>query len=379
MEHGLVRSKIRLVVLAAVLTQLGACSSVPNAVNPIAWYRGITGASKNDDLGKGQNDANLQEGSNEPYPNLGTVPDAPETALSTIDRDKLVDSLIADRNNAKYANDSLRAGVSAAGVAPPPPPPAPGAPKTATSAAPAGPQPSAAPANPLPSSKPAAAPSPQAQAPDKLAKVEAPARGSEAPPAESSLQSPKIDNPPQGEAVTPAPPPPRIPPAGAAAAKPPARTQASAATPPTDTIMAAPPPPQIPPPGRMPAPSPEKTASAAPTASQSGEQHGVSRHVADVTFPPGSALLSDKLRDTIDSIVKQHSKDGGRIRVVGYGEAVGANAATTGFNLALDRAQAVAVALSDSGVPSKDISVEAAPVPASGGRDVPRAEVFFDH
>src|SRR6185312_15009249 len=117
MEHRVVRSKIRLIVLAAVVAQLGACSSLPNAVNPVSWYRGITGASKNDDLGKGQNEENLKEGSNEPFPNLGTVPDAPETALSTIDRDKLVDSLIADRNNAKYANDDFRAGRTPAAAA----------------------------------------------------------------------------------------------------------------------------------------------------------------------------------------------------------------------------------------------------------------------
>jgi len=377
MEHRVVRSKTRLVVLAAVLTQLAACSSVPNAVNPIAWYRGITGASKNDDLGKGENEANLKEGSKEPYPNLGSVPDAPETALSTVDRNKLVDSLIADRNNAKYVNDGLRAGSSAVGGAPPPPAPGPAAAKTA-----AGP----APASPPASSNTAAAASPQkAQSPDKLAQAKAPARGSEAPPPESSLQSPKINNPPQGEAVTPAPPPPHFPPAGAAAAKAPAqgqpKTQAQGgATPPqTDTVMAAPPVPQIPPPAHPATPTPEKLASVAPAGPESGAHQAASHHVADVTFPPGSALLSDKLRETIDSIVKQHNKDGGKIRIVGYGEAVGANAAVTGFNLALDRAQAVAVALSDSGVPSKDISVEAAPVPASGGRDVPRAEVFFEN
>jgi outer membrane protein OmpA-like peptidoglycan-associated protein len=366
MEHRVVRSKTRLIVLAAVVAQLGACSSVPNAVNPVAWYRGITGASKNDDLGKGQNEENLKEGSNEPFPNLGTVPDAPETALSTIDRDKLVNSLIADRNNAKYANDDLRAGRAAPG-APPPPPPEP-APKSA--AGPAGPASSNAKAAPVPKQA--------ASSGDKLAKAQPPARGSEAPPAESSLQSPKIDNPPKGDTVTPAPLPPRIPPARTASTKAPPEPPSSAPTPQTDTVMAAPPPPNIPPPQHAASSGGEKTASAAPAAA-SDARRAVMHHVADVSFPSGSALLSDKVGDTIDAIVKQHAKDGGKIRIVGHGEAAGANAAVAGFNLALNRAQAVAVALSDKGVPSKDIAVEAAPVAASGGQDAPRAEVFFEN
>ena len=64
---------------------------------------------------------------------------------------------------------------------------------------------------------------------------------------------------------------------------------------------------------------------------------------------------------------------------MGHGEGRGGNAAITGFTLALDRAQAVAVALTNSGVPAKDISVEAAPVPARGGRDVPRAEIYLEN
>jgi outer membrane protein OmpA-like peptidoglycan-associated protein len=215
---------------------------------------------------------------------------------------------------------------------------------------------------------------------DKLAKARPPARGSEAPPAESSLQSPQINNPPKGDAVTPAPPPPRIPPAGSAAtkAKAPPEPPSSAPTPPTDTVMAAPPPPNIPPPQHAATANGEKTASAAPTAA-SDARRAAMHHVADVSFSSGSALLSDKDDDAIDAIVKQHAKDGGKIRIVGHGEAAGANAAVAGFNLALNRAQAVAVALSDKGVPSKDIAVEAAPVAASGGQDVPRAEIFFEN
>ena len=74
MEQSVVLSKARLAILGATLLMVSGCSSVPDAVNPISWYRGVTGVSKNDDLGKDQNQQNLQEGSNEPYPNLGSVP-----------------------------------------------------------------------------------------------------------------------------------------------------------------------------------------------------------------------------------------------------------------------------------------------------------------
>ena len=141
--------------------------------------------------------------------------------------------------------------------------------------------------------------------------------------------------------------------------------------------MAAPPPPNIPPPQHAASSNGEKTASAAPAAT-SGARRAAMHHIADVSFSSGSALLSDKVDDTIDTIVKQHAKDGGKIRIVGHGEAAGANGAVAGFNLALNRAQAVAVALADKGVPSKDIAVEAAPVAASG-QDAPRAEVFFEN
>jgi len=116
-----VRNKFGLVILGVMLVGVSGCSSVPNAVNPISWYRDVTGLSKNDDLGKGQNEQNLAEGSNEPYPNLGNVPSAPDNQLSGVDRDKLVKSLVADRNNAQYSANNLRAGDVASTVPPPGP------------------------------------------------------------------------------------------------------------------------------------------------------------------------------------------------------------------------------------------------------------------
>jgi outer membrane protein OmpA-like peptidoglycan-associated protein len=348
MEQSVVRNKAGLVVAMLFAVQLGACSSVPDAVNPISWYRGITGASKNDDLGKGQNQQNLNEGSNEPYPNLASVPNPPDTAMSTVDRAKLADSLIADRKDARYADNQLHAGEVSASAPPPPAAAAPPAPKSEAAAA-----------APSPAPREAAAPSP---APAKSAPPGAspaasakPARGTESPPAESSLASPSIKNPPQGETPMPAPPPPSL--SATAAPRTPPMKEAEAAPAPPPAAAAEPM-------AVKEAPAPRKTAA--------------SHRVAVIGFAPGSALLSDKERSAIANLAKQQKAQGGRIRIVGHGESEGANAAVTGFNLALDRAQAVSIALTEAGVAAKDVAVEAAPVAAKGGRDVPRAEIYLE-
>ncbi len=361
------RSKAGLVALLVVLGGVSACSSVPYAVNPVSWYRDATGVSKNDDLGKGQNENNLEEGTNSPYPNLANVPEAPGNALSGVDRDKLVSSLTADRDNAKYSDDDLHAGRVISAV-PPPVPSSPSANKTTASASPqsrtaapapqaSGLAPAVAPASPV---APEPVPAPIASSPvpppapvpqPAQAQRRSTARGSEAPPPESTLQSPTARNVPQGEEMRPAPPVPKLsPPPQTASAAPPPSSRAPALTPPTQQAS-----------------------------TPASKRPGISYRVADLSFATGSAFLSGALRGTIAEIVKIHNDGGGMIRIVGHGEASGKDAAMAGLTLALDRAQAVAVALTDAGIPAKDIAVEAAPVLARGGADAPRAEVYIEN
>jgi outer membrane protein OmpA-like peptidoglycan-associated protein len=403
MEQAVVRSKAGFFLTATLALWLSACSSVPNAVNPVSWYRDLTGASKNDELGKGENEQNLNEGGNEPFPNLASVPAAPETALSTIDREKLVNSLIADRRNADYSAENLRAGQTAA-TAPPPPPAAanansantnstPGAAGNATaspstsanpvpapttlavpSPAPPPPTATAAPAPPpstslAPTASAAASTAPAAAArtaatapnpaPDATAAARRPPpRGSEPPPAESTLQTPQVSSVPQGETAPPPPPPPSIPPPNQVAT-----TGAPA------------------PAAKAPAPQPPAVSAAAPAAAPAapaGPARRSASRIAEISFTAGSAYLPDTVRGTVADVAKLHQRQGGRIRVIGFGEARGKDAGMAGFTLALDRAQAVAVALTEAGVPAKDIAVEAAPVPARGGSDAPRAEIYIE-
>ena len=123
-------------VVAAVLLGLGAC-------NPIEGYRHLTGASKNDpDPATTPNTQNLAAGEKSPYPNLATVPPPPTQALTTAELDKLTQSLIADRKNAKYTSEQLQAGFDE-WAGPPPPPPPPPAPPAATASSGAGEPPAA--------------------------------------------------------------------------------------------------------------------------------------------------------------------------------------------------------------------------------------------
>jgi len=66
------------------------------------------------------------------------------------------------------------------------------------------------------------------------------------------------------------------------------------------------------------------------------------------------------------------------VRIVGYaGGGSGAVEKLNNYRAALDRAQAVAAALSQAGIPSDKIQVEAAPAGAGSGES--RAEVLLEH
>src|ERR1700679_3642572 len=96
------------------LVALGGCSSL----NPFDWYRDVTGASK-DDPGKDEaNTANLEAGSQEPFPAVGSVPGPPDHGLTDAQRQKLAEGLISDRNNAHYVDEQIASG-NAAAVMPP--------------------------------------------------------------------------------------------------------------------------------------------------------------------------------------------------------------------------------------------------------------------
>src|SRR5690242_10777737 len=91
--------------------------------NPVDTWRDLTGVSRNDpDPDTTPNTKNLAAGEASDYPNLATVPPPPVRALTAAEREKLTQSLIADRTNARHTDEQLRAGFPSAAAAPPPPP-----------------------------------------------------------------------------------------------------------------------------------------------------------------------------------------------------------------------------------------------------------------
>jgi outer membrane protein OmpA-like peptidoglycan-associated protein len=132
----------------------------------------------------------------------------------------------------------------------------------------------------------------------------------------------------------------------------------SLATAPSQAAIA--PPPAVSSPVASAAPSPAPDAAVMP-------RHGVTQgmdSVVDIAFAPGSAKLPNEHRGELTEIASLYRKHGGMVRIVGYGEAANGREGTeqSTFGLALDRARAVAVALSQLGVAPGDLQVEAAPL-----------------
>src|SRR5215469_3797030 len=173
-------------VLSLTALLLAGCSSLPNALNPVEWYRGATGADKDDDTGSERNTQNLEAGGKQPYPNLGSVPKPPDTALSAAEREKLQKGLIADRSNARYSDEELRQGRTV----PPLPgePPAPAAAATPAGATPEAPQAAATGSGEAPPVASGGAP-----------RRTPPTRGSATAPQESALVTPAVRSTPAGE------------------------------------------------------------------------------------------------------------------------------------------------------------------------------------
>ena len=340
--------------VAAMVLGLGAC-------NPIETYRNLTGASKNDpNPATTPNTRNLAAGEQSPYPNLATVPPPPTREMTMAEVDKLTQSLIADRRNAKYTTEQLQAGFdTGAGPAPPPPP-----------AAPAGR------AKPGP-----AVATPPAAAPSKIASAASAAPGPRKPgeppvpgPMESTLQTPQIPSLPQPQQNEPAPPPP--PPSVLHA--PPATSAPHPPGPPASAALAPaqfepPPPPPVLPPA-----STGRTAAAAIAGKTNGSAPPpVDTPVAQIDFAANSTTLSNADRQSLGSIVPLYRSHPGKVRVVGYsGVGSSADQQLNGFQAALDRAQTVANALAKAGIPADKILVEAAPTGSDSGQS--RAEVMFE-
>lgn len=418
------RRGTRLVLVGLATFWLAACS-VPDSVNPINWYRDTMGLSEDDPSEDARNTGNLAAGNTRDYPNLATVPPTPTRALSTAERAALTQRLISDRANAKYIDEQLRGGPSAA--APPPPP----APAATASAAPAAP----APAAPVPAAAPPAPavsePAPPPASPPAVAAAPPPPAAAPAAAPRSSMVS--LNAPPPNPAASAAPPPPVQPsaatapaaaPPTAAAAQPaparsapwvsltapppsPAEQQAAAPAPapaapivdangqprespltsPTvrsvpepETARAAPPPPTGAQGGGSPA-ARTQVAARTPAGAPPPVAPATGAPIAQVTFPDNSARLSPADRRIVGEVIPLQRQTGGAVRIVGYASKAGGTASQqlANFRIALDRANAVASVLAQSGIAPDQILVETAPPTGESGIAANRAEIFLEN
>jgi outer membrane protein OmpA-like peptidoglycan-associated protein len=200
---------------------------------------------------------------------------------------------------------------------------------------------------------------------------------------ESSLEIPQARATPQPEQIQPAPPPPQLPPTPRVAATAPALgggLAAGGALAPIVPRGANPPAGVEPPPTPPELPPLEPTRSEASGAAKTGAKPAApaGARVAEIKFGGDATTLTENDRRTLESVVPLYQQSPGKVRVVGYAApGSGAVEQLGSYRAALDRAQAVANALSRAGIPPDKIQVEAAPTGAASGES--RAEVLLEH
>jgi outer membrane protein OmpA-like peptidoglycan-associated protein len=308
------------------LASLAACSAVPDAVNPVEWYRSATSIFDDEQVQeeraaeKAARETTQLPGSGQDYPNLSTVPDRPQPTPSA-ERGKVAQGLAADRENARYAeSDPQRAA----------PPPAPGlnpvaAPAGRVSSTPLAPTPAPAPAAEAPPPTPTPTPAPE-QAPQ---------------PAQRSVSQSAVPLPPPAYQSSPV----------------------QAQTPPVQAPTAP-----------MPVP-------ASPQAASPGSPLGMTQ-TAMVYFANNSAAIDADDRRALNTLAQSAKETGGSLRIVGFASSGSASAAAqiANFRIASQRAETVAQELARMGVPRARMTISSAT--AAGGGDPAlerRVEIALDY
>lgn len=112
--------------LLVTLVLVGACTWMPDAVNPVEWYKGtkgwITGDKDKQAADAARKEAKPMPGADKPFPKLSTVPERPTAETrqrAAAERERVASGLIADRNQARYTDEVL--GQGGAASAPPAP------------------------------------------------------------------------------------------------------------------------------------------------------------------------------------------------------------------------------------------------------------------
>jgi len=395
LRRGSVKQAVRrhAAVVAVVVVAVGqtACSSVPDELNPVSWVDAVTDAMRGDDTALSAEDQARAEaeraqsvpGEGEPFPSLGSVPDAPPEVTPEEERQAIAQGLIADRANAQYSEPvslpesvmtppSVAVAESATPVAAVEPLlPAAAAQIGEGSADPESPEPPAIPVASEPPATVAAAPEPASGAPVETAAVA----------------------PPPPPPPSPPPPPPRTPTPPVTAAPQPQIRAAVPPPPPPPPAMARPAPP-APRPAATYSPAPERRLDGGfrPLAQFDPQVIAQSQQAGVIYFAHGSAKLSREDRQVLGQIAAALQAYGGSIRVIGHssgrsGFSDVAHHQSANYTMSMKRAQAVARELARLGVDPAYIYVggaadadprysEATKMGEAANR---RADIFLDY
>jgi len=339
-----------------VLIGLGGLSMGLGGCGAVETYRSLAGINRNDpDPLTAPFSGNLAEAEKAPYPNLASFPPLPVRATNTAERQKLTQSLIADRGALAAAAGPAQPGAAEGAKA------APGLPATAPGTAAAAPS-NVEPANPA---APAAVPRTSPPARTALNSTQSSRRATDEPPApgplDSTLEMPDVRSVPEPEATRPPPPVPALPavprPASVPEPNPAAVASAMPQPAPPEPVLA----PVAPPP---------------PAAKTASKRAPAITTVATLELGAAPAAPVGEDRAQIDRVAMLYKDNPGAVRVLAYAAApAGGGDPLDSYHAALERAQAVAKALADAGIPASKIQTEA--VPAAGARATGRVEVQF--
>lgn len=344
------------VLLSAIL--LGGCSQLPDAVNPVQWYRGASDWVSGDPDTPASREADARDTSGG-FPDVKEVPERPRVT-DPAKRDDIVEGLIGDRENAKYTQERLnRQGAPTRPLAPRQPaaavtPPAPQAAverESAVAAMPAVQPMAAAPAAQAatpPAAEPALRPDPTPGAAPVVAAAPAPAAEPAAKPAEA-----------------------------VAAAETPAARQAKPAS--SGNLLEDVYRRRLAESAAMNV-APQPAVIAASLTGGGAPLPGSSRKVGAFGFAGRSVRLSPDGVAQLQEVARLHKEHGGIVRVVGSGAGAASSPDAVKrmieeLDVAIRRADAVARELVRLGVPAAAVTSATADTPPDGGS----TEIYIDY
>jgi|SRR5579871_656091 len=124
------RRAVRLAAPLLLASALGACSSIPDWVDPTTWLGGDNQASSDQNT---QTADASQSGDSDKTPDIAAIPAKPAPPSTPDEQKQVSDSLAADRTQTQYSTESLQGGTEPAAA----PPPAETSPPAETASAPA--------------------------------------------------------------------------------------------------------------------------------------------------------------------------------------------------------------------------------------------------